>query len=49
VKDVRSRETDKDKQTMFDKQISSVENSLQGIDSISDVEAKRKVDIHFNV
>jgi hypothetical protein len=49
VKDVRSRETDKDKQAMFDKQISSVEESLKGISSASDVEAKRKVDIHFNV
>jgi len=34
---------------MFDKQISSVENSLQHIDSIADVESKRKVEIDFDV
>ncbi len=45
VKDVRSRETDKDKQTMYDKQISTVENALQNIDSLPDVETKRKVNI----
>ncbi|CAF2042364.1 unnamed protein product [Rotaria magnacalcarata] len=42
VKDVRSRETDKDKQAMYDKQISTVENSLQNIAAVTDVEAKRK-------
>ncbi|CAF5106184.1 unnamed protein product, partial [Rotaria magnacalcarata] len=34
VKDVRSRETDKDKQAMYDKQISTVENSLQNIAAV---------------
>ncbi|CAF2977534.1 unnamed protein product [Rotaria socialis] len=43
VKDVRSRETDKDKQAMYDKQISTVENSLQNIAAVTDVEAKRKI------
>ncbi|CAF0946334.1 unnamed protein product [Rotaria sp. Silwood1] len=42
VQDIRARETDKDKQTMYDKQISAVENSLQNINTLSDVETKRK-------
>ncbi|CAF2465027.1 unnamed protein product [Rotaria sp. Silwood2] len=42
VKDVRSRETDKDKQGMYDKQISTVETSFQNINTLSDIEAKRK-------
>ncbi|CAF0971316.1 unnamed protein product [Rotaria sordida] len=42
VKDIRARETDKDKQAMYDKQISTVENSLQNINTLSDMEAKRK-------
>jgi hypothetical protein len=33
---------------MYDKQISSVENSLQNIGGVSDVETKRKVTAHFN-
>ncbi len=45
VKDVRGRETDKDKQAMYDKQISTVENSLKVIDTLSDVEIKRNVNI----
>jgi hypothetical protein len=30
---------------MYDKQISTVENALQNIDSLPDVETKRKVNI----
>ncbi|CAF0898720.1 unnamed protein product [Adineta steineri] len=42
VKEIRSRENDKDKQTMYDKQISSVENALQNLHLSSDDEMKRK-------
>ena len=37
-----------DKQAMYDKQISIVENSFQSIDALSDVETKRKVNIYLN-
>ncbi|CAF1167383.1 unnamed protein product [Adineta ricciae] len=42
VKDVRSRENDKDKQGMYDKQIESVEKAFQNLHLVSDDEAKRK-------
>jgi len=34
---------------MYDKQISTVETLLQNIDTLSDAETKRKVNIHLNL
>ena len=45
MKDIRTRETDKDKQAMYDRQISAVENSLQTIVTVTDADARRKVNI----
>lgn len=42
VKNIRARETDTDKQVMYDKQISTVEEALQNINTVSDSNAKRQ-------
>jgi len=42
VKDVRSKENDKDKQTMYDKQIAAVETALQNLHLSSDDVTKRE-------
>lgn len=42
VKGIRAQENDKDKQAMYDKQISVVEASLQNINNLSENDAKRK-------
>ena len=43
VTEIRARETDKDKQIMYDKQISTVQSSFEALANVTDVEEKRKV------
>jgi hypothetical protein len=49
MKDLRSCEGDKHTQIIYDHQILQAENSIKNTHTSSDVEAKRKVNHHFNL